>query len=161
MKLLIKVNNMAKNKGGRPTKYDMQIATEICDAIGSTHLGLFDLCQINPHWPDCSSIYLWLRKHKEFSQMYTQAKEDQTEVSVDYMQALMNEPHKHYDENAGRTVCDVGMMRLKMDAIKWQAAKLKPRKYGDNNKEEVANNEIHEDTMKRKQEMDAKYKKEF
>lgn len=152
---------VAKNKGGRPTKYEIKLATEICDAIASSVLGLYDLCQLNPHWPDRSSIYLWLRRHKEFSEMYAKAKEDQTEVSVDYMQALMNEPHKHYDEDAGRTICDVGMMRLKMDAIKWQAAKLKPRKYGDVKQEEVANNEIHEDTMKRKQEMDAKYKKEF
>jgi len=156
------VNKMvAKKRPGQPTKYNMQIATEICDAIASTHLGLFDLCEQNPHWPTRETIYLWLRTHKEFSLMYTKAKEDQTEVSVDYMQALMNEPHKHFDADAGRTICDVGMMRLKMDAIKWQAAKLKPRKYGDVKQEEVANNEIHEDTMKRKQELDEKYKKKY
>ncbi len=152
---------MAKNKGGRPTLYNMELATEICNAIASTNLGLMDLCEQHPHWPRREAIYLWLRTHTEFALMYTKAKEDQTEVSVDYMQSLMNEPHKHFDEDAGRTVCDVGMMRLKMDAIKWQAAKLKPRKYGDHNKEEIANTDIHEDSMKRKAEMDEKYKKEF
>jgi hypothetical protein len=93
--------------------------------------------------------------------MYTKAKEDQTEVSVEYMQELMNEPHKYEDRETGQIKCDVPMMRLKMDAIKWQAAKLKPRKYGDFKQEDLSNTDIHEDSMKRKQEMDEKYKKEF
>ncbi len=155
------VEKVIKKKVGRPTKFNLELAKEICDSVATSHLGLFDLCEQNPHWPHRSSIFLWLRLHKEFSDMYTKAKEDQTEVCVEYMQSLMNEPHKHYDKELGRTVCDVGMMRLKADAIKWQTAKLKPRKYGDNYKEEIVNNDIHEDAMKRKQEMDEKYKKEF
>ena len=153
---------MAKyDKAGRPTTYNLKIAKEICDTISSSELGLAHLVDMNPHWPMRSTIFLWRRKHKEFSDLYTKAKEDQTEVSVEYMQELMNEPHKYEDYETGRMKVDVPMMRLKMDAIKWQAAKLKPRKYGDNNKEEIVNNDIHEDAMKRKQEMEEKYKKEF
>lgn len=150
-----------KKKIGRPTKYNLALAKEITDAIATSHLGLFDLCDQNPHWPSRESIFLWLRTHKEFTDMYTKAKEDQTEVCVEYMQSLMNEPHKYYDKESGRTICDVGMMRLKSDAIKWQTAKLKPRKYGDVKQDEVSNTDIHEDSLKRKQEMDEKYKKEF
>lgn len=149
------------DKAGRPTTYDFKLAKEICDATASSELGLFHLCEQNPHWPARSTIYLWLRTHKEFSEIYTKAKEDQTEVSVGYMQEMMNESHKYEDRETGQIRCDVPMMRLKMDAIKWQAAKLKPRKYGDFKQEELSNTDIHEDSMKRKQEMDEKYKKEF
>jgi hypothetical protein len=150
-----------KRRPGQPTKYNLQLATEICNAIASSHHGLFELCEQNPHWPPRSCIFLWLRKYKEFTDMYTKAKEDQTEVCVEYMQSLMNEPHKHYDEELKRDVCDIGMMRLKSDAIKWQTAKLKPRKYGEAKQEEIVSQEIHQDSIKRKKDMDEKYKKEY
>ena len=63
-----------------------------------------------------------------FRDMYTRAKEDQTEVVVEYMQEVMNEPHKWKDQETGLTRIDVPMLRLKMDTMKWQAAKLKPKK---------------------------------
>jgi hypothetical protein len=102
----------------------------------------------NPHWPDRSTIFLWRRIHVEFAHRYTKAKEDQTEVCVEYMQELMNEPHKYIAED-GQQRTDVPLMRLKMDAIKWQAAKLKPKKYGDIKALEVINSELDDDIKKR------------
>ena len=138
---------------GRPTKYTKEIGQQICDAVASSELGLIHLVNANPHWPDRATIYMWRRKHPEFRDNYTQAKEDQTEVCVEYMQEMMNEPHKYVDEETGYTRLDVPMLRLKMDAIKWQASKLKPKKY--------ASNVLHEDVLKRKDELDERNKKEF
>jgi hypothetical protein len=144
---------------GRPTKYKPEIGQEICDAIASSHLGLADLCMQNPHWPVRSTIYLWRRTHEEFSNMYAKAKEDQVEVCIEYMQELMNEPHKFVDPETGQTKIDVQMLRCKMDAFKWHVEKLKPRKYGPKSGDDAYNkNEvIHQEAMERKNVFEKEY----
>lgn len=116
-------------KKGAPTKYTEELANEICDAIASSRCGLQTLCQQNPHWPAKANIFIWLRKYPAFRDQYTRAKQDQGFVSVDYMQELMNEGHHYIDENGNERV-DVGMLRVKIDAIKWQAEKLLSKQYG-------------------------------
>lgn len=149
-----------KKKMGRPSKYTIELADEICAAIASSELGLAHLVEQNPHWPDRATIFTWRRVHEDFRHKYTQAKEDQTEVSVEYMQELMNEPHKCIDPETGLIKVDVPMMRLKMDAIKWQASKLKPRKFGEYKDQTPVNPEVDEDCKKRYQEMDERNKKD-
>lgn len=152
---------MAKNKGGRPTTYNMDIATEICNAIASSDLGLMHLVKANPHWPERSTIFLWIRTHPEFSNMYTKAKEQQCEVVVEYMQEVMNEPHKYIDDNTGKERTDVPMLRLKMDTMKWHVAKLKPKKFGDIKDPEPVNKELDDDAKKRYKDLDEKNKKDY
>ena len=117
------------SKGGRPTKYTPGLAEEICDVVASSSDGLRVLCEKNPHWPHRSNIFIWLRKYESFRDKYTQAKKDQSEVFVDYIQELMAEEHKYFDENGNERI-DTSMLRLKIDTIKWQAGKLNPRLYG-------------------------------
>ncbi len=114
---------------GRPTKYTPELAEEICNAIASSSDGLSALCARNDHWPDRTNIFIWLRKYPDFRDNYTRAKQDQGEVFIDYIQELMAEEHKYEDE-MGNTRIDVGMLRLKVDTIKWQAGKLLPKQYG-------------------------------
>jgi hypothetical protein len=147
-------------KMGRPSKYTPELGEEICAAIACSELGLAHLVNANPHWPERSTIFLWRRTHADFSDKYTKAKEDQVEVSVEYMQELMNEPHKWIDET-GSLKLDHNMMRMKMDAIKWQAAKLKPRKFGDAKEQEVINTEVNDDCKKRYSELDSKNRKDY
>lgn len=148
-----------KLKAGRPTMYSLELATEICNEIASNELGLAHLVDRNPHWPVRSTIFVWIRTHPEFKHMYTRAKEDQVEVSVEYMQEIMNEPHKYVDEETGLLKLDHNMLRLKMDAIKWQASKLKARKYGDLSKEnpEDATKAVHDESMKRAEVLEKDY----
>jgi len=141
---------MANGKGGRPTKYTTLLGEEICSAIASSELGLIHLVQQNPHWPDRATIFTWRRVNDEFRDLYTKAKEDQCEVVVEYMQEVMNEPHKWVDEN-GNNRTDVPMLRLKMDTMKWHAAKLKPKKFGDYKQDDSQEKSkaIHEESMER------------
>lgn len=148
-------------KVGRPTMYTPELADEICDAIASSELGLCHLVDQNPHWPERQVIFIWRRKHPEFDDKYTKAKEDQVEVSVEHMQEIMNEPHKYVDLETGFQKIDTGMLRLKMDAIRWQAGKLKPKKFGDAKVQEPTNTEVDEDCKKRYREMDEKNKKDY
>lgn len=149
-----------KKKMGRPTLYTPELADEICDATASSELGLIHLCAANPHWPDRATIFIWRRKHPDFNDKYTRAKEDQMEVCVEHLQEIMNEPHKYIDEESGLQKIDHNMIRLKMDAIKWQAGKLKPKKFGEAKVVEPNNSDVDEDCKKRYREMDEKNKKD-
>ena len=148
-------------KIGRPTQYNETIADEICDAIASSELGLCHLVDQNPHWPCRQQIFIWRRKYKEFDDKYTHAKEAQVEVSVEHMQEIMNEPHKYEDLETGFIKLDHNMLRLKMDAIKWQASKLKPKKFGDTKEQEPQNSALDEDCKKRYGDMDKRNRKEY
>jgi len=147
-------------KMGRPTTYTKELGEEICNAIATSELGLAHLVDLHPHWPHRATIFTWRRTHQDFGDMYTRAKEDQTEVVVEYMQELMNEPHKWEDPETGLTRIDVPMLRLKMDSMKWHAAKLKPKKFGEPKVQEPTNNEVDEDCKKRYREMDERNKKD-
>ena len=148
-------------KLGRPTMYTPKLADEICEAIASSELGLCHLVDQNPHWPSRQQIFVWRRRYQDFADKYTKAKEDQVEVSVEHMQEIMNEPHRYVDLTTGFEKLDTSMLRLKMDAIRWQAGKLKPKKFGDNKVQEPVNTEVDEDCKKRFNEMDERNKKEF
>jgi hypothetical protein len=145
---------------GRPSSYTPEMGQEIADAIASSELGLIHLVNANPHWPDRATIFTWTRKQPHFHDLYYKAKEEQTETIVEYMQEVMAEPHKIVDEVTGKIKTDVPMLRLKMDTMKWHVAKLKPKKFGEMKTEEVANSDLHEDTMKRKAELDERNRKD-
>lgn len=84
--------------------------------------------------PVQSTVYLWLSRFNEFSEMYTKAREDQADTLADEIQAIADAEPKVIFDDAGNAKYDsahINWMRLRMDARKWVAAKLKPRKYGD------------------------------
>ncbi len=136
-----------KKKTGRPCGYNEKLADEICSAIACHARGIEYLCSQNPHWPTKPTIFFWLRKYPEFYQKYMIAKESQVEVSVDYMSEILNEPHKYIDSETGCERVDAAMLRLKIDAIKWQAGKLKPGRYGEKTQATVVTMN-HEEALK-------------
>jgi hypothetical protein len=146
---------------GRPTIYSEDMAEEICQGIASSNEGLKTLCEQNPHWPDRATIFIWMRKHSAFFDQYTKAKAHQAEVQVDYMLALANEPHKYICPETGQERVDVPMLRVKMDAVKWQASKLAPKRFADQQITNVVNPELLKDSLERKQQLDEKNKKEY
>jgi hypothetical protein len=152
-----------KNPGrrGKMTTYTPELGTEIAETIASSELGLIHLCKQNPHWPDRATIFTWRRVHADFRDKYTRAKEEQTEVTVEYMQELMNEPHRIVDEETGAIRIDVPMLRLKIETMKWQAGKLKPKKFGDSTEQKPANTELDDDCKKRYAQMDDRNKKDY
>lgn len=137
---------------GRPSTFTQKIADEICETIASQERGLRLLCDENAHWPSRATIFRWMVKYPTFCDQYAKAKESQVEASVDYIQELINEPHKFYEEETGKTIIDVQLIRVKVDAIKWKAAQLKPKKYGPLAKDnaELKNESTHDEAMERK-----------
>jgi hypothetical protein len=84
--------------------------------------------------PVQSTVYLWLSRFPEFSDMYTKAREDQADTLADEIHAIADQMPMEKIDKEGNTSFDsayINWMRLRIDARKWTASKLKPRKYGD------------------------------
>lgn len=122
---------------GQPSRYTKAAAARICDLIieGKT------LRQIaaTEGMPSIPSIYRWMEAHPEFREQYARAKDIQTEILVDEIRTIAFDGSMDVEEREDRngntyevTRQDVVQRsKLMVDAIKWQASKLKPKKYGD------------------------------
>ena len=77
--------------------------------------------------PAISSIMGWVfdGKHDEFSEQYTRAREAQAELWADEVVSISDEAVTAADN------VKVQAARLRVDARKWVAAKLLPKRYGD------------------------------
>lgn len=121
-----------KHPGGRPTKYDEALAADLCTRIANGE-ALRQICQ-EEGMPVQSTVYLWLSRFPEFSDMYTKAREDQADTLADEIHAIADQMPMEKIDKEGNTSFDsayINWMRLRIDARKWTASKLKPRKYGD------------------------------
>ena len=100
--------------------YDKQaVIEEICTRLTDGE-SLRKICR-DEHMPAISTVMLWLTKDAELSEQYARAKAEQADTIfqevLDIADTATNE--------------DVNVARLKIDARKWMAGKLKPKVYGD------------------------------
>lgn len=105
-------------KMGRPSIYSEAIAKEVLDGIAEGK-SLVEVCKADA-MPSVRTIMQWAADNAEFSQQYACAREAQAE----YMDDLVVETAKAARE-------DPQAARVQIDAYKWRAAKLAPKKYGD------------------------------
>lgn len=105
---------------GRPSTYNLEIATSICERIADGE-SLLQLCQ-EEGFPDRHTIRKWRAQFPEFDAMYADAKKHQAEY---YADAILHEAYAAEETN-------VGSRRLRIDALKWQASKLDPKRWADN-----------------------------
>jgi len=116
---------MAKGPGGRPTSYTKEIGDLVCEGLAEK-TPLARLCKENDALPSPRTVYSWLRKHEEFLQNYTRAKEDQ----ADY---LVEECLEIADDKG----LDAADKRIMVDTRKWIASKYRHKKYGDKLHQEI------------------------
>lgn len=102
---------------GRPTGYNTEIAERICSEIANGR-PVFAICQ--EEWcPSEFTVYRWLREYEEFSQAYAHARELQQERFAAEVVLIAD------------TEKDPAIARNRMDARKWYAGKVSPKKWGD------------------------------
>ena len=125
-------DSVGVNKGGRPTLYSLESALEICDRIADGE-SLVKICS-DAKMPKKTAVYEWLLRHKEFAEIYARAREDQADTLADEIHAISDELPQQIVDDKGKTRYDsayVQWQKNRVDARKWVAAKLKPKKYSD------------------------------
>ena len=118
---------------GRPSDYSLELAARICERLADGE-SLKAICSADD-MPNKATVYLWLTKHPEFSDMYARAREDQADTLADEIIEIADDSRRDtITDERGNEVCNtewINRSRLRVDARKWIAAKLKPRKYGE------------------------------
>jgi len=107
----------ARRPGGARTAYTPELAAEICERLAEGE-SLLSISR-DPAMPTASAIYDWIERHPEFEAMYVRARRLQAETLFDMAREVA----------MGATPKTVWADRLRYDAIRWQAARLAPRKY--------------------------------
>jgi hypothetical protein len=114
-------------KMGRPTKYNSDIANQICTLISTSHKSLRTVGK--EVGVDVSNILRWINENKEFREQYARAKEEQADYLVEDMLDISEHTEEDHTAFTGANV--VQRDRLRIETRKWIASKLKPKKYGD------------------------------
>lgn len=123
--------------GGRPSDYTPELVTDICERIASGQ-DLIAICQ-DIGMPHRSTVYDWIAKRPDFADMYARARERQADKLFAEIVAIADDGSRdkitYIDEDGNvseRVDHDhINRSRLRVDARKWAASKLAPKKYGD------------------------------
>ena len=121
-----------RKPAGRHSEYDDLVATEICYRISNGE-SLASICR-DERMPAASTVYLWLLQQKQFADSYARAREEQADTLADEIHSIADEPPKEVVDDKGIVRVDSGWVtwqKNRVDARKWVAAKLKPKKYGE------------------------------
>jgi hypothetical protein len=116
---------MKKTLVKRPTvyrrDYDEVTATKILKQI-SMGKSLNTICK-DREMPSYTTIHKWLEFNDKFANDYAQARQDQADWYADKITEIAEATlaGRYKAENA----------RVAIDALKWTASKLKPKKYGE------------------------------
>lgn len=126
------MSDKPKKKLGAPTKKTPAICAQICEGIAT---GKSARAMCLETGISQFSLWKWLDEDENFSKQYARAKEQ----CADYIAAEILEISDHaegdkYIDDNGRLQTDheaINRSRLRVDARKWYASKLAPKKYGD------------------------------
>ena len=102
---------------GRPSDFTPEIANEICDRLSKGE-SLRMICEEEGK-PNRSTVQRWLSADEAFRVQYAHARDQQAEW---YAERIVDD---------AMTATDAAIGRLRMDALKWAASKLAPKRYGD------------------------------
>lgn len=132
-----------KPKIGRPSDFSQEIAAEICDRLCAGE-SLRTICR-DDHMPACSTVFVWLSKHEAFAEQYARARDVQADAIFEEILDIADDARNDWMERRGEN--DAGWQangehiqrsRLRVDARKWMAGKLAPKKYGEKAQVEVS-----------------------
>ena len=102
---------------GRPSDYTPELAAVICQRIAEGQSRV-KVCS-DEQMPHRATVHRWANEREDFRDMYARAREDQADSLADEIVDIADS-----DPDPQRA-------RVRVDARKWVAAKLKSRKYGD------------------------------
>ena len=117
--------------------YSEEIADRICDVLAASDRGLQAICAA-ADMPSVRTVYRWLEKNEAFRLKYFLAREAQADFLADQIIEIADDATNDYmtitkgDETYNVVNREVlSRSKLRVDARKWKASKLAPKKYGD------------------------------
>lgn len=118
---------------GAPTTFTQAIADLICEALAEGH-SLRSICAAD-NMPAKSTVFKWLGENKEFSDQYARAREAQADCLFDDILAIADDGlNDTYVDEEGNKRTDTDVIqrsKLRVEARKWMASKLAPKRYGE------------------------------
>jgi hypothetical protein len=112
-----------RNKGGRPSSYNTEVAAEIFERMVDGQ-SLRTICKA-PGMPGLTTLFEWRSAYPEFAEQYAHAREAQADAHVEEILDAARQAVK------AKSSEKVQGYRLLVDTLKWRASKMKPRSYGD------------------------------
>lgn len=103
----------------RPVVFDEALADAVCERLAAGSQGLEAVCAA-VDLPSSATVYRWLADYPEFAARYGEARQIQAHRMFDEARAIAQ----------AATAKSVAVAKLRIDTLKWQAAKLAPRVYG-------------------------------
>lgn len=142
---------MGKKKGKppkRPVRYTTAIGDLICSLLSEGE-SLVTICKLQKK-PHISTVFDWLAKgtgekaiepYKSFADNYAQAREAQAEkYAAEIIDIADDATQDELFTDEGKRVCNAEFVmrsKLRVDARKWIASKLLPKKYGEKLTQEI------------------------
>lgn len=123
---------------GRPSIFTQELADTICERIADGE-SLRAICD-GDDMPNKATVFRWLAADKSFSDQYARAREAQAESYFDDIRDIADDGRNDWMEKRNGDGEHIGWAengeairrsQLRIDARKWMAGKLKPKKYGD------------------------------
>ena len=123
---------------GVPWPFDPAVAAVICVQLSlgrSLRAVLKD-----DGMPSRDTVFRWIRANEAFLRDYNQAREDQADTLADEILDIADEEVATINDQGFERVdsAAVQRQRLRVDARKWVASKLKPKKYGEKVSTEIS-----------------------
>ena len=118
---------------GRPSSHSASLGDFICEQIADGK-SLRSICAAEG-MPHKATVFRWLAENERFRDQYARAREAQADALADEILDIADngENDSYTDENGNvRTDHDViARSKLRVDARKWIASKLKPKVYSE------------------------------
>jgi hypothetical protein len=125
-------------KIGRPSSFSQTIADAICERLADGE-SLRAICD-DKGMPDKATVFRWLadQKHEAFREQYARARESQADTLADEILTIADDARNDWMERNGGDSAGwsengeaIRRSQLRIDARKWLAGKLRPKKYGE------------------------------
>jgi hypothetical protein len=117
---------------GRPSEFTQEKADAICLRLIEGE-SLRSICK-DEGMPGASTVFQWLAARPEFAEQYARAREAQADHLAEEILSIADDgTNDTYQTDNGEAVNHevVQRSKLRVDARKWLAAKMAPKKYGD------------------------------
>ncbi len=123
---------------GRPSEFSQGVADRICERLADGE-SLRAICT-DSDMPSKAAVFKWLAANEAFVDQYARAREAQADAIFDEILDIADDGSNDWMERKNSDGENIGWQEngealrrsaLRVDARKWMAGKLRPKKYGE------------------------------